>query len=237
MAPPKTPARVAPTLGPLELTGRATTHVRDVPELECRLHVDVAEPAARLRVAAAAAGIDLAIVSSFRDFDRQVGIWNGKFRGERPLLDIRGQPLDAANLDESARVEAILLWSALPGASRHHWGTDIDVIDRAAVPPHYRPQLTIEEYTGNGPFAPLNDWLAANLGDHGFFRPYTTDLGGVHPEPWHLSYAPVSRGALNALTLDVLREAIETSELLGREQVLARLPAIYSRYVIAIDPA
>jgi LAS superfamily LD-carboxypeptidase LdcB len=195
----------------------------------------VAGPAADLRAAAAAAGIDLAIVSSFRDFDRQVGIWNAKFRGERPLLDRRGQALNAANLDESARIDAILLWSALPGASRHHWGTDIDVVDRAAVPADYRPQLTVDEFTGDGPFAPLNEWLAANLAHHGFFRPYTTDLGGVHPEPWHLSYAPVAREALESLTLEVLSEAIEHSDLLGREQVLARLATIYSQYVMAID--
>jgi LAS superfamily LD-carboxypeptidase LdcB len=224
-------------LNSLELTGRATTHVREVPGLDSRLHPDAIGPALALRAAAAASGIDLAIVSSFRDFGRQVSIWNGKFRGERPLLDRRGQALDAANLDESARVEAILLWSALPGASRHHWGTDIDVIDRAAVPPDYRPQLSVQEFTGAGPFAKLNGWLGANLGNHGFFRPYTTDRGGVHPEPWHLSYAPVAGAALELLSLDVLYEAIEQSELLGRNHVLARLPEIHGQYVMAVDPA
>ena len=38
----------------------------------------------------------------------------------------------------ASECDAILLWSALPGASRHHWGTDFDVFDRAAVPPDYR---------------------------------------------------------------------------------------------------
>src|SRR6185437_11393328 len=122
--------------------------------------------------------IELAIVSSFRDFARQAAIWNAKFRGERALLDRWGAPLEATKLSESERVAAILLWSALPGASRHHWGTDFDVIDRAAVPPDYRPALTAEEFTGAGPFARLNDWLGANLGDYGFFRPYLTDRGG-----------------------------------------------------------
>jgi LAS superfamily LD-carboxypeptidase LdcB len=224
-------------LNPLELTGRATSHVREAPGLESRLHPDAIGPAAELRAAAAASGIDLAIVSSFREFGRQVSIWNAKFRGERPLLDRRGQALNVANLDDSARVEAILLWSALPGASRHHWGTDIDVIDRAAIPADYRPQLTVAEFTGSGPFAQLNAWLGANLGNHGFFRPYTTDRGGVHPEPWHLSYAPVAGAALELLSLDVLYGAIEQSELLGRDRVLAQLPEIYAKYVMAVDPA
>ncbi len=40
-----------------------------------------------------------------------------------------------ASSAEAERVAAILVWSALPGASRHHWGTDCDVIDAAALPP------------------------------------------------------------------------------------------------------
>jgi LAS superfamily LD-carboxypeptidase LdcB len=224
-------------LNPDELTGRAATHVRDVPELGSRLHVDVIQAVLQLREAAARVGIELTIVSSFRDFARQTAIWNGKWRGERPLLDRAGQPLDAAKLDEKAKVDAILLWSALPGASRHHWGSDFDVIDRAAVPADYRPQLTPEEFAPDGPFARLNDWLGLNLAQLGFFRPYTTDRGGVQPEPWHLSYAPVAGPALTALTLDVLYEAIDKSELSGREHVLTRLPEIHAKYVMAIDPA
>jgi LAS superfamily LD-carboxypeptidase LdcB len=220
-----------------ELTGRVATHVRDVPEVQSRLHVDAVAAVLQLREAAARAGIELTIVSSFRDFARQTAIWNGKFRGERPLLDRAGTPLDAANLDEKGKVDAILVWSALPGASRHHWGTDFDVIDRAAVPSDYRPQLTSDEFAPDGPFARLNDWLGLNLGQFGFFRPYRTDRGGVHPEPWHLSYAPVAGPALTALTLDVLYEAIDKSDLLGREHVLTRLPEIHAKYVMAIDPA
>jgi LAS superfamily LD-carboxypeptidase LdcB len=224
-------------LNPQELTGRKATHVREVPELQSRLHVDAVAAVLQLREAAARAGIELTIVSSFRDFARQTAIWNSKYRGERPLLDRSGQPLDAAKLDEKAKVDAILLWSALPGASRHHWGSDFDVIDQSAVPPDYRPQLTTEEFAPGGPFARLNDWLGLNLGQLGFFRPYRTDRGGVHPEPWHLSYAPVAGPALTALTLDVLYEAIDKSELLGREHVLTRLPEIHAKYVMAVDPA
>ncbi|MBX5460511.1 MAG: M15 family metallopeptidase [Steroidobacteraceae bacterium] len=221
----------------LELTGRATTHVREAPALGTRLHAEAIGPVLELREAARADGIDLVVVSGFRDFVRQSAIWNGKFRGERPLLDRQGRPLDAAALDEAARVEAILLWSALPGASRHHWGTDFDVIDRAAVPDDYRPQLTVEEFTGSGPFARLNDWLAVHLKRFGFFRPYITDRGGVHPEPWHVSYAPLATRALEQLSLDVLHEAVEQGDLLGRDHILARLPEIHARYVMAIDPA
>jgi hypothetical protein len=133
-------------------------------------------------------------------------------------------------------LEAILLWSALPGASRHHWGTEVDVVDRSACPPGYRPQLTTAEFAPRGIFAKLDGWLAANMGQFGYFRPYTRDRGGVLPEPWHLSYAPLSVPALEALTVEVLAEAIGGSELCGREWVLARLPQIHARYVNNVDP-
>jgi LAS superfamily LD-carboxypeptidase LdcB len=224
-----------PSLNSLELTGRATSHVREALAPGVRLHADAIEAVGALREACARAGHDLAIVSSFRDFARQCGIWNRKFRGEQAVFDRAGRPVDVAALSGPERVRAILVWSALPGASRHHWGTDFDVCDRAAVPPDYRPELTVSEYTGSGPFVRLNEWLAANLGNHGFFRPYRTDRGGVSPEPWHLSYAPLAGPALRALTLEVLREAIEQSEIEGREHVLAQLPEIHERYVVSVD--
>jgi LAS superfamily LD-carboxypeptidase LdcB len=110
-------------LNSLELTGRAATHVAEAAGLAATLHPRTATAALALREAAAADGIDLTIVSSFRDFARQEAIWNAKYRGERPLLDRQERELDAARLDVRERVDAILLWSALPGASRHHWGT------------------------------------------------------------------------------------------------------------------
>lgn len=223
------------SLNSLELTGRAATHVREEPALGARLHAEAIDAVHALREASAAAGMDLAIASSFRDFSRQCAIWNGKFRGERPMLDRAGRPLDVAAMSEPERVRSILIWSALPGASRHHWGSDFDVYDRAAVPTGYRPELTVAEFTGTGPFARLNEWLAANLGNHGFFRPYTTDRGGVHPEPWHLSYAPVAGPALQALTLEVLEDAVANGGLEGGGQVLAQLPEIYERYVVSVD--
>ncbi len=223
-------------LNSLELTGRSDTHVRALPELGCTLESRTAAAAQALTAAARNQGFDLVIVSSFRDFDRQLGIWNAKFRGERPLLARDGSLMDAGMLDDDGKIDAILLWSALPGASRHHWGTDIDFIDRAAVPEGYQPQLTQAEFAPSGPFARLNQWMGESLVRFGFFRPYSVYRGGVQPEPWHLSYAPVASQALATLTREVLAEAILGSAMLGRERVLARLPDLYERYVRAIDP-
>jgi LAS superfamily LD-carboxypeptidase LdcB len=219
----------------LELTGRARTHIVDLDRPRCALNYAAATSFLAMRETAAAAGIDLAATSSFRDFDRQLHIWNAKWRGDRPLLDRAGRTLDSAALDEAARVDAILCWSALPGGSRHHWGTDCDVIDQAALPEGYRVQLLPEEYAPGGVFERLTRWLDANMGRFGFYRPYASAGCGAAVEPWHLSYWPVAHEALDRLTLPVLRRALVGSAILGREQVLERLPEIYTRFILAVD--
>jgi LAS superfamily LD-carboxypeptidase LdcB len=190
-----------------------------------------------MREAAARDGIDLAIYSGFRDFETQIRIWNLKYRGERPLFDERGNVRDRAELSEEALIDAILAWSALPGASRHHWGSDFDVIDRAAVPADYRVRLLPQETEAGGVFERMHQWLSANLERFGFFRPYREYRGGVFAEPWHLSYAPVATPALQALNVELVAAALRDSELLGKPAVLARLPGLHRDYISNVDDA
>jgi LAS superfamily LD-carboxypeptidase LdcB len=220
---------------PGELTGRVRTHIADLEEPRCALHAHVAAPFVNLRRAALADGFDLVPVSSFRDFSRQLTIWNAKFSGQKPLLDAAGCVLDSRQLSPRERIQAILLWSALPGASRHHWGTDIDIADGNAAPPGYRPQLTPEEFAPAGPFAPLAEWLETNAARFGFFRPFRGVLSGVQPEPWHYSFAPVAEIARRGLSVAVLREAIAAAPLLGKDAVLEQLDELHRRYVAKID--
>jgi len=224
-------------LTPEQLTGRASDHVREVSALSCRLHPAAADALQGLAAEAAAYDIDLMAASGFRDFERQLGIWNGKFRGERTLLDRDSRPLDVRTMDEEAIVRAILEWSALPGASRHHWGSEVDVYDRAALPPGQRPRLVSAEYVRGGPFARLVGFLADTAPRYGFFLPYDSERGGVKPEPWHLSFAPLAGAALPALTLEVLREALRHAPLCGAAIVQRLLPQIYERYVCRVAPA
>jgi LAS superfamily LD-carboxypeptidase LdcB len=219
-----------------QLTGRTRSHLSELAEPRCALHNEVMAPFLAMRAAAAVDGLDLTAFSSFRDFDRQLGIWNGKFRGERPMQDRDGQPLDPLSLTPSDRVTAILWWSALPGASRHHWGTDFDVVDARAIPPGYKLQVVPAEYQAGGPFHRLTTWLDAHMHAFGFFRPYTTDRGGVSPEPWHLSYAPVAKRAKAAFSADKLRSVLTDSAIEGKEEVLAALDRNYETYVVNVDP-
>jgi LAS superfamily LD-carboxypeptidase LdcB len=230
-----------------ELTGRTRTHL-EAGAIEAAapgaaaasaaavsLHRHAAAPFARLRERAFAAGFELTAVSGFRDFERQLAIWNAKWSGAKPLFGPIGEILHAAALPAAQRIEAILHWSALPGASRHHWGTDLDLIDRRAVPAGYAVQLSAAEFAPGGPFAPLAAWLEENAPRFGFFRPYRGIRSGVQPEPWHFSFAPVAERARRALTPGLLREALDGAPLLGKEEVLARLDELHARYVAAID--
>ena len=85
------------------------------------------------------------------------------------------------------------------------------------MPAGYKLQVVPAEYLAGGLFHRLTTWLDAHMHAFGFFRPYTTDRGGVSPEPWHLSYAPVARRAQAALSLDGLRAVLAASEIEGKE--------------------
>ena len=202
---------------------------------QCWLHPATAAAFVRMRAAARRDGLDLAPASGFRDFATQLRIWNEKWNGRRPLFDRSGQPLAVKRLRPAARVQAILIWSAPPGASRHHWGTDLDVYDRAALAPGARLGLVAAEYAAGGPFAALTDWLDGHMARFGFYRPYRTDRGGVQPEPWHLSHWPIAREASRRLRLATLRHALEGAELEGKGELLAALARVYARYVRAVD--
>ena len=215
--------REPPSLVELEPGGRHACHAAAWPVWQA------------LVAAAAEAGIELAAVSAYRGFAQQEVIWNAKWRGERAVLNRAGEPVEMARLNDAERVAAILAWSALPGASRHHWGTEYDVIDRAALPSGYAVQLVPAEYAAGGPFAKLGRWLDENLHGLGFHRPYRRDLGGVAPEPWHLSCTTVAGEASRRLRLAHLHEAIAGSAMEGRAAVLAELPALYERYVRRVD--
>ena len=63
---------------------------------------------------------------------------------------------------------------------------------------------------------------------------YDVERGGVHPDPWHLSWAPISVPALGALTSEVLREAIESAEIEGKPAVLEALDRIHAVQVCRV---
>jgi LAS superfamily LD-carboxypeptidase LdcB len=206
--------------------------------LNCQVHKAVIKPLQQLCERARDAGFELRVASSFRSFARQLTIWNAKATGQRPVLDSTGQQLDLASLDDWQKVQAIMRWSALPGASRHHWGTDMDVYDGAAVSTDYRLQLTAAECEGDGPFTRFHRWLDETIAaenSEGFYRPYGCDRGGVAPEPWHISFAPLAQLYAATQSEATLRQQLERSDIALKATVLAHLPELYQRFIVVPD--
>jgi LAS superfamily LD-carboxypeptidase LdcB len=198
------------------------------------LHQAVVPAYRELQRAAASDGIQIRLVSGWRSFQRQATIWQAKCDGRRPVYNLAQQPVTIADLSGVAKLEAIMLYSALPGASRHHWGTDCDIYDAAAVPADYQVQLTAAEYAENGPFYRLNNWLQLHMASYGFFRPYARYQGGIAAEPWHLSYRPLAESCLQAFSSAVLKQVLLTHPIAEQQQVLAVLPTLFSKFVTNI---
>lgn len=215
-----------------QLMGQDRSHLVALPGGHY-LQPQAAQDFALLQDRARQAGFALAIASSYRSYPRQLAIFNGKAVGDRPVHDDDGAAVNLGLLSDTDKLAAILRFSALPGTSRHHWGTDLDVFDAGAVSEGYRVQLTPSEVNEGGPFCALHDWLDECMAageSCGFYRPYATDNGGVAPERWHLSYAPVSvacEGRVGAA--DLL--AMWGEDLALGSVVAANIESILARYV------
>lgn len=137
--------------------------------------------------AALADGVRLTILSAFRTFNHQKRIWEDKWHGRREL---HGNVL-ATDIDDPAeRAREILRYSAMPGTSRHHWGTDMDL------------NSLNNSYFESGEGREIYEWLSINARRYGFCQPYTAHgdrrEGGYEEEKWHWSYIPVADEYLEA---------------------------------------
>jgi hypothetical protein len=88
------------------------------------------------------------------------------------------------------RLDIILRFSALPGTSRHHWGTEIDF--NSVQVDEWAPASAGKK---EGPLFRLGEWLKTNAPTVGLIQSYTAGRsGGYSEEPWHYSYAPIAKG-------------------------------------------
>jgi LAS superfamily LD-carboxypeptidase LdcB len=173
------------------------------------------------------------IDSGYRSFDRQLLIWNEKASGKRKVLDQHGNAANIALLSDLELMQTILLWSALPGTSRHEWGTDIDVIDASVVPEGYEAELTLEESFGT--FGEFHKWLDFRISSEncfGFKRVFLPGVGRIQPEPWHLSYMPEAKKIERNFSADNLAERLSESGILLLPQILGNLEWILEKHVL-----
>ncbi len=217
------------------LTGRTESHLCHFAKTNFLIHREVAPPLENLFLTARAVrGFDFRIASAFRSFESQKQIWNQKAQGKRPILDFSGSPLDIKTMNPSEILFAILRWTALPGASRHHWGTDFDYFDSSAVPENYQLKLVSSEYAPRGVFADADIWMRANDSELGFFQPYLNDRGGTAPEAWHLSHKAIASKYLEQYTFAVFEQNLSESDFELIDVVRAHAKDIYQRFVTNI---
>ena len=163
-------------------------------------------------------GVQLQIKSATRNFYAQKTIWEGKWTGERLLEG--GENLAQTTPDPKERALKILRFSSMPGSSRHHWGTDIDLNN---LENHW-----FEEGKGSDVYK----WLQHNASLYGFCQPYSADRPyGYWEERWHWSYMPVST-KLTAYAKEHLKNDM-IDGFLGSET--APMIDIVNRYVLGIN--
>ena len=162
-----------------------------------------------MRVAALKDSIVLKVVSSFRDYATQKRIWNRKYK----RFTAEGMPPEAA-------IEKIIEYSTLPGTSRHHWGTDIDLVLGDI---EVKGDVLLEEhFHQGGPYEKLRLWMEKNASTFGFILVYTNDeeRKGFHYEPWHYSYAPLSISYLKRYSENyLLQKMTKDTTLLGHKHL------------------
>lgn len=169
------------------------------------LRSDTYEAFKKMHKAALQDSIELVIRSATRNFNYQKGIWERKWSGETTLeAGIKATSIE----DPTERALEILKYSSMPGSSRHHWGTDIDL------------NAFSNAFFEQGQGLKLFNWLTKHGSTYGFCRPYTEKNAarpdGYQEEKWHWSYWPVSSQLLNA-TEHVLRDSMITG-FMGADQ-------------------
>jgi LAS superfamily LD-carboxypeptidase LdcB len=220
---------------PSQVVGKSNEHIVMLNE-KVGIHRQMLTAWQLFKAAATKQGFDLTIASGFRNYDRQLLIWNNKFSGKSAIKDQYSKVITYNNNEQALdKIHAILMYSALPGASRHHWGTDIDIYALNLLPKNSQLQLEPWEYQSNGYFYHLALWLKQNAQRFGFYFPYDEYRGGVAAEPWHLSYFPIAQQFQQQLSLSLIEQSIEQSSIEGKALLLANLTEIFQRYITNIN--
>lgn len=218
------------------LTGKSRSHLVPLPNALSPNHFLQAEAASAflaLQQAAKRAGFNLQPASTFRDFERQKSIWNAKFSGERKVHDDHGNALDLSGLSEWEKCAAMLRWSAAPGASRHHWGTEIDFFDPDLLPPTQKLLLEPWEYQTGGYFQRLTNWLLANAEAFGFDFPFMDRSDKkIGTEPWHLSYFPLASHYERLISPDILQQAWTGENVAGEAALRQHLDTLFAEFIL-----
>lgn len=185
------------------------------------MHKEAYEAFKRMYDAAQKEGIQLKIISAARPYHQQKAIWSAKWTGKRK---VDGKNLAKAIPSIKERALKILEYSSMPGTSRHHWGTDIDINNLNNA--YFEKGKGKKEY----------DWLLNNAPKFGFYQPYTTKgearPQGYEEEKWHWSYLPLARPYLNLYLQEIKLEDITALDFAGAQS--AAPIQVIQHYVLGI---
>ncbi|MEM6721383.1 MAG: M15 family metallopeptidase [Bacteroidota bacterium] len=179
-----------------------------------------------MRTAAAKEDIDIHVVSSYRNYAHQNRIWERKYKR-----------YTKQGLSPIKVLKKIIEYSTIPGTSRHHWATDIDIIDKNST--YSGDVLVPKKFHGDGPFCKLREWLEKNANSFGYYITYTDrhDRKGFKYEPWHYSYAPLSIPMLKEYRKLNIKEMLQKEKLMGSEHFTEEfINAYIEENILDINP-
>lgn len=191
-----------------------------------KLRKEAHEAFLKLSSAARNSNIHIQVVSSYRSYAHQNRIWERKYKENIN-----------SGLNPTESIKKIIEYSTIPGTSRHHWGTDLDIIDGNAPQP--ANVLHPRHFNDSGCYSKLKKWMDKHANDYGFHLVYTnlTNRQGFKYEPWHYSYKPLSKAYLKAFQKRDLKHIITSEDLLGGDHFSDEFISNYlNQNILDINP-
>ena len=165
--------------------------------------------------AALADSVKLIITSGHRTFLEQIYEWELRWKNPRTEITFES---------DVEKAKYLLQYRSMPGTTRHHWGTDIDLNSFELA--YYESKEGQKVY----------NWLKKNAPAYGFYQPYTPfdekRRAGYQEEKWHWSYKPLAQ-----LMLIKYLELVSINDICGFEgDATAKKLPIVSVWVCGINP-
>jgi LAS superfamily LD-carboxypeptidase LdcB len=160
--------------------------------------------------------VHIKLISGYRSFNHQKRIWNRKFDKYRK----QGKSVKQC-------IEKITNYTAIPGTSRHHWGTDVDLSDKYA------------DGLNNNKREKFNQWMHKNSKKFGFYLVYTNDKNrtGYKYESWHFTYKKLSKPLLEKYLQTDVFKLIKNQGIKGSYTFTDKFFKDYvDKFVLGINP-
>ena len=207
----------------LALTGRGDLELVGT---KVKLHPDAYKAFIKMKEAALKEGISIKILSGYRSFLVQKNIWNRKYK-----------KFISEGMSPEKALDKIIEYSTLPGTSRHHWGTEIAIIDNSVKSPtHY---LVEKNFTRGGSYEKMKKWMDEHSEKFGFYLVYTKNehRKGFKYEPWHYSYKPISYSCFKKQTTSDLLYLLNSIDIQGSDYLTNDFLSKYlNEQVLDINP-